>query len=152
MGKRWYYFGDVNPENGGMLIRLSEPEYGLADCVRITPCADAGGPANMFWIEALSVFGMDEPAKREEVSKACGWELNISTFPTEREHAALAEAFASHGFCDPANCYPHAQSEVVQIGPDDKAYGGFEKITPTRRLRANTNVMRYMRKFAEERF
>lgn len=151
MATRWTYLGDVDPQNGGMLIRVC-PEHGYADVARITPCADAGGPSNMFWIEALTVVGLDNPLRRENAARACSW--NVSPTPrTMREWVKLAEMFVSYGYYDPANCHPKRHTETVQVGPDDPFYdfARGERIAATVRLRSNANIMRYLRAFANER-
>lgn len=53
--KHWHYQGDVNIEHGGMYYCLDGFDQGYAECVRVTPCSNAGGPDNTFWIEQLTV-------------------------------------------------------------------------------------------------
>lgn len=128
------------------LIRVV-PEYGYADVVRLTPCSDAGGPDNIYWLECLTVFGLNDPDRLRYASECCGWEVNTKP-RTIRDWVTLADAMMSYGYYDQANTYPRASNEIVQVGPDD---GGNENIAPSVRLRANANLMRYMRKIACER-
>src|ERR1700685_3511801 len=66
MAKRWHYMGDINLEYGGYFWR----EDGADDyvlCVRVTPCSDAGGPNNLFWIEQGSIY-MDATKRQQCLS------------------------------------------------------------------------------------
>ena len=145
--KRWQWFGDVNPKNGGTWIR-PVPEYGDADAVRITPCSDAGGPCNLFWVECVTVLGLDDADRRQSAAKCCG----ISAADM-RDPYTMAEALLSYGFYDPANCYPEAASETVQVGAqlDPYASASWDPVTPTVTLRSNADIGRYARKLARER-
>jgi hypothetical protein len=53
---RKFYSGDLNIEHGGFFYTLDNFDRGYVDAVRVTPCSDAGGPDNVFWIECLSVL------------------------------------------------------------------------------------------------
>lgn len=65
MAKRWFYSGDADIENGGFFYDLSNfDDLGYAQAVRVTPCSDAGGPDNVFWVEMLSVNTGDKDAIR----------------------------------------------------------------------------------------
>lgn len=55
MNKRWHYIGDRNLENGGAFIRAGD-WHDYCDAVQVTPCSDAGGPDNWYWIERGSVY------------------------------------------------------------------------------------------------
>lgn len=51
----WYYQGDINIEHGGYFANLSTWSWGYVDVIRVTPCSDADGPDNEFWIEVVNV-------------------------------------------------------------------------------------------------
>lgn len=81
---RWFRFGDLNMENGGGFYSFEGwPHY--IDIIRVTPCSDAGGPDNQFWIErgslfmerskedferALAMIGMDDADEWRRLSRA----------------------------------------------------------------------------------
>lgn len=51
----WQYSGDLHIEEGGLFFREDDADdYVLA--IRVTPCADAGGPSNLFHIETGSIY------------------------------------------------------------------------------------------------
>lgn len=55
MNKRWHYIGDRNICEGGAYIQEGDwPDY--CNAVQVTPCTDAGGPDNWYWIESGTVY------------------------------------------------------------------------------------------------
>lgn len=142
---RWKYFGDIDERCGGMWVRPTDD--GCADVIRITPCADAGGPENLYWVEILTVYGLDEEDKRRDVENSVGWNMeNASTHK-------WAEAFVIYGYYDPANCYPSASSEIVQVGKtrDEYCRDKMEHEKTTVLLHGNASIKRYARRLAAER-
>lgn len=73
MSKRWHYFGDVRLTEGGFYWR----EDGADDyvcAVDVTPCSNAGGPSNLFHIEAGSIFlPVNDPDRLASALACCGW-------------------------------------------------------------------------------
>jgi hypothetical protein len=53
--KVWHYSGDVDIAYGGMFYSMDDIAQGYANAVRVTPCADAGGPDNMWWVERITI-------------------------------------------------------------------------------------------------
>lgn len=141
----WKWIGDRDYEAGGAWIR-PVPEHGYADAVRITPCSDAGGPDNLFWVEVLTIFGMDEAEKREKVIKSVGWEIPDN-------HYAWANEFMQCGYADPGNCYPSSSSETVQVGKKRDTYcrDMMDEVKTTVTLRSDACIGRYARKLAAGR-
>lgn len=138
---RWFYQGDVDCQQGGFWYRLDNMQYGYADCVRITPCADAGGPDNQFWIESLTVNIPDDKAKLNQALSCCG---AIDEYETasekQRQHIAVSCCVA-YGF------YDQEPSHTVQIGRKaDHCGAGFDPITPETVLRAGSSLRNYVRR------
>lgn len=131
-----HYSGDVNIEHGGFFYAFGDP---WATAVRCTPCSDAGGPDNMFWIEVLYV---NKP-EGEDLARICECcDLDLNTLPPSTRDDALVYACIGYGH------YDKLGGECIRIGPPDPFYGGREKIEPTRVLRAGTSLKNYVRKQA----
>ena len=138
MAKRWNYCGDVNIEHGGYFWK----EDGADDyvlCVRVTPCSDAGGPGNMFWIEQGSVYLPADEAKRKSALSCCGWD-NVD----KPSRATLVDAFMAYQGIEP-DCY--AGSTTVRIGPKQECrFEWNPKMEIDVQLRGNASLERYVRK------
>jgi hypothetical protein len=130
---RWKYSGDVNIEHGGLFWREDgADDYVLAVCV--SPCSDAGGPTNMFWIEVGSIYMPTDPDKRKRALDCIG---ASSDNPTRDE---LVHAFHAYSGIDADD------RRTVQIGKPERGsheWGGFEV---TDQLRGNTSLARFVRR------
>ena len=141
MGAKWYYSGDINLEYGGLFYRLDNIKWGYADALRVTPCSDAGGQDNAYWIEELTVNLPDDkrhPERREDILASCG----IDTLPKGRAGLhMLVDACVGYG------SYDIEQSDVVQIGKAPDVVGTrCDIVRPTVILRGNASLRRYVRK------
>jgi len=138
----WEYIGDVNLEYGGVFIRLNEADwnapYGYCDALRITPCSDAGLQDNAYWIEALTVLRWRDENEKASILSCVGAE------DEELSPLGEAEACLSYGLCDPANCFPNASGETIQIGGKDPFHSG-ELIKPDRYLKNGSDLEGYVR-------
>lgn len=73
----WNYSGDMNLTEGGLFWRFDgaerfpDTDYVLA--VRVTPCAAAGGPENLFHVETGSIYVPRE--KYQTALDTCGYTL-----------------------------------------------------------------------------
>ena len=134
MAKRWKYSGDISLEHGGMFWR----EDGADDyvcAVEVTPCSDAGGPDNLFWVTVGSIYIPGDAAERKSALDCIGVD---SDKPSRWE---LVEAFrAYHGI--EADCYG---SHVVQIGKPQAASRDFGRVEATDQLRGNASLKRFVR-------
>jgi hypothetical protein len=132
---QWNYCGDINIEHGGYFWR----EDGADDyvlCVRVTPCSDAGGPDNMFWIEHGSIYLPDDAEKRKRALDCCGWIDDAAT--TTR--AQLVDAFLAYYGSD-----TDAQT-VVRVGPkQDGRREWNDETQPDKVLRSNASLENYVR-------
>jgi len=139
--RRFFYSGDVSIEHGGYFYCLDSWQWGYVDALRVTPCSDAGGPDNCFWLEEITINIRDSGPELNSVLSVCG--LTLETLPTgaARGHA-LVDCHLSHGTYD-----MHA-STMVQIGPNDPFYSGRDRFTPDYRLRASVSLTRLARKMA----
>lgn len=149
MVKPWKWLGNDRDEQcGGIWVRPC-PEHGYADVVRVTPFSDAGGHNNHFWVECLTVYGMDEEDKRKQVLDTMGYDCPAHTL----NPYWLADAFVQYGFTDLADCYPNSCTETVQLGtsPDKYSGHGWGPVEITVQLRANASIKRYARRLARER-
>lgn len=136
---RWFYHGDINPENGGFWYRLDNWQYGYADFVRITPCSDAGGPDNQFWIESGSVYGLDDEKRIKQAMNSCGWIPDEIT-GAARKHA-IVQAMLGYGYND------QDLSELVQVGKHaNHCSASFGRSVPHKVLRAGSDIARYVRR------
>jgi len=114
---KWQYCGDVDLMNGGYFWR----EDGADDyvlCVRVTACADAGGPGNMCWVEAGSIY--------------------LGTAAQRR--AALIDAVLAHQGID------KDAGATVRVGPVDPFYNGRERIEPDTVLRSNASLKNWLKR------
>jgi hypothetical protein len=134
---RWKYSGDVSIEHGGLFWREDgADDYVLAVCV--SPCSDAGGPTNMFWIEVGSIYMPTDADKRKRALDCIG---ASSDKPARAE---LVHAFHAYSGIDADSRH------TVQIGKPDpyhsREWGGAEV---TDQLRGNATLARFVRKFLQ---
>jgi hypothetical protein len=134
MKKKWYYQGDGNIEHGGSFYCLEGIEYGYAEAVRVYPCSDAGAQDNCWWVEEHTI---NMPEKQEVLERAllyCGAPPNLAT--------ELGQVIALHEYGE----YDQESSITVQIGPDDPYYNGHDPVEPDIRLRAGTDLEKWVRR------
>ncbi len=148
----WHYTGDKSIEHGGTFYNLDNWRWGYVVAWRVTPCTDAGGPDNLFWIEELTVNIDTKGQKLEAALKCCGWldDLQSEEYkkmtPDRRRHV-IFEAFLSYG------AYDIESTETVQIGKRSPFFNyesrGFDMPKDIKQLRGNTSLRNYVRsKFA----
>ena len=142
MGKRWHYCGDVNLENGGYFWR--EPDdTGKADyveAVEVTPCSDAGGPSNLFWITAGSIPLI---ADREKAAlDCCGWADRMPQATRAQRRFMQVDAHKCYSGVE-ADAYGN---RVVQLGARREPARDCELVDPDTILRANASLKNYVRK------
>ena len=134
---RMYYNGDVNIEHGGYFYNLENIEWGYAECVRVTPCSDAGAPDNCYWIELLTVNIPDKADKIKSALDSYGYDVEDLKLPDawHKTHM-LIEASIAHGTCD------RELLVCVQVGPKSE-YG--EPIEADYVLRSNASLRNHAR-------
>lgn len=133
MANRVFYSGDVNPEYGGFFYTLENVKFGYVDAVRITPCSDAGGPDNCFWLDVLSVNIERKASDIDEALSFCGWsDEYIASSKAQKMHMLIA-ACVSAGYYD-------YDSTMVRIGKPDEYYNGADNFNPDLVFRANTQI------------
>jgi hypothetical protein len=143
MTTRAHYWGDVNPEYGGYFYDSTNFCWGYSMVVRITPCSDAGGPDNCWWIDVLTVNFPDDDSERYAILDACGIELRQLT-PFQR-NCAMVDACLSYGK------YDQDSSTMVRIGAPDPFYSGREgPFNPDKILRGNASIRAYAHKLFHE--
>lgn len=144
MKTQFTYSGDVNAEHGGMFYSVANLQYRYADVYRITPCSDAGGPDNLFWIESLTV---NLPDRAELRSAACpafeysgvSQETLDRMTPVQRDRFAIECAVSTgHRIDVDVRC-------TVQIGPAEPARREFGDVKPDVVLRAGSLIRNYCR-------
>lgn len=136
MANRVFYNGDVNPEYGGLFYTLETVKLGYVDIVRITPCSDAGGPDNCFWIDVLNV---NIERCQDDIDKAtsdCGWTDEYrSSSKAQKTHMTIVACVAA-GFYDCDDC----DRTMVRIGKPDEYYNGVGEFNPDCVFRAGTRI------------
>ena len=142
MTRIWHYNGDINLEHGGFYWQ--EPDdTGTADhvyVVDVTPCSDAGGPDNLFYIEKGSIYiGTDSERIKSALACACGDET-----PETVSRGELVYALKAYGGIETD------WSGAIQIGKAEEptGRGGGWSPEPWRILRGNTKL----HKFVEREF
>lgn len=139
---RWVYQGDVNLEQGGVFFRIEPKEFDnhhYCDAVRVTPCSDAGGPDNVWWVEALTIVIPDDQKRLAGILDTCGYTLDgLKEMKPSARRQMIADACIVYG------SYDSTDTETVQIGPDEESR---ETMEPTDKLRSNASLDRYVRKF-----
>ena len=135
MSKKWKYSGDVNLTYGGFYWRKDKgADY--AEIVRITPCADAGGPDNLFEISSGSVY-LPEGKATADALACCGAE----DFPPSDSRDVESQVAYSGIDSD--------SSQIVRIGPPSEFWadrGGAWNPAPDTILRSNVNLANYVRR------
>ncbi len=148
MGKRWNYSGDLNLKHGGFYWR----ESGHTDhvyAVKVTPCSDAGGPDNLFHIEAGSIYMPQEPGKVASALSCCGYSLDArgrlldgcgGVLTGKRKRWMMVDAWnAYHGLDQDAEY-------VVRIGPAEETLRDGWSPEPDTILRSNAKLSNYVRR------
>lgn len=169
--KLWHYNGDPDIECGGFFYRVDTIDEGYADVVRVTPCSDAGGPDNCFWVERLVIIVDDHWL---EALTGVG-----TTVQERRAHRVLhdkpstrrvEDALACIGYDSPDmladydkrtvnekrhiviyalvsyGLYDQIESKLVQIGKVQAEYSKREgRFLPDVVLRSNASLRRYAR-------
>lgn len=145
---RLHYSGDINIEYGGMFYTLKDWKWGYVNVVRVTPCSDAGGPDNCFWVDRLTV-NIREGEKLRPIIETMGhvgnpeWHDKGMT-PAQWCHY-LVDAHVAYG------AYDTDSSTMVRIGKPDPFYSGREgEFVPDIILRGNTSLRNYVRGIALE--
>lgn len=133
MTNRVFYNGDVNPEYGGFFYTLENVKFGYVDAVRVTPCSDAGGPDNCFWLEVLSVNIERRQGDIDEAISFCGWTDEYRSSSKAQKTHMLIAACVSAGFYD-------CDSTMVRIGKPDEYYNGVKEFNPDCVFRAGTRI------------
>jgi hypothetical protein len=169
---RKFYSGDLNIEHGGFFYTLDNFDRGYVDAVRVTPCSDAGGPDNVFWIECLSVLIPEQtppkplPGLTQEQTDA-----HHELHGTKPEMGKFEYAMAGIGYdsedmwdqwrkftaaqrrhilvyaCESYGLYDLHESETVQVGAvqDEPQNLDGARYTPDKVLRANASLYNYAR-------
>lgn len=135
MGKKWHYQGDVNIEYGGSFYCLEGLEDGYAEAVRVYPCSDAGAQDNCWWVDEHTI---NIPEKQEVLERALLYCLGVKPDIA----TPLMQVVALHEYGE----YYLEGSIIVQIGPDDPYYNGYDPVEPDIRLRAGTDLEKWVRR------
>lgn len=155
MSKRWHYFGDVRLTEGGFYWR----EDGADDyvcAVDVTPCSNAGGPSNLFHIEAGSIFlPVNDPDRLNAALDCCGWQLTESGNLLAGDGAEILHGTPTWRAFVVAACKAYHGidrdtwngSTVVQIGRDEGCFirEGWSP-NPDVILRGNAKLANYVRR------
>ncbi|AJD82981.1 hypothetical protein PJWF_00088 [Achromobacter phage JWF] len=136
---RAHRFGDVDMTQGGGFYDFEGwPHY--VSIIRVTPCSDAGGPDNQFWVERGTLFmerGPDELKRARECFGLDEEEFKKLT-PASRRHAMAQAVLAYYGM----EC---AERWTVQIGAKAEPCSTmFDPITPEETLRGNRSLEKYI--------
>ena len=134
---KWNYNGDLNLEYGGFYWK----EDGADDyvlCVRVTPCSDAGGPGNQFWIERGSIYMPNDAEKRCRALSVCGYENEPNP-----SRGMLFDAFMAY---QGVEHYCMNAQTVVQIGAKaDEPGHGWGEVRVDQVIRGNAKLANYVR-------
>lgn len=140
----WKYQGDVNLEHGGYFFRVGKDEsrYQYSSVVRVTPCSDADGPDNLFWVETLTVNLPDKELRAKNGMLSCVGmdEETLASLTPAKRFAELVYASLAYG------CYDQESNKTVQIGPKDEFYSGHEEIPVDVQLRAGSSLHNWVKK------
>jgi hypothetical protein len=131
---QWHYCGDISLAYGGYFWREDgADDYVLV--VRVTPCSDAGGPDNLFWIEEGSLYIPDNrPDELKSALDCCGYKEE------KPSRAVVVESLIAYRGFD------HDPATVVRFGPAQPAGHEFGSIEPDVILRANASLKNYVKK------
>ncbi len=135
MRKKWRYHGDVNIEHGGSFYCLEGLEYDYAEAVRVYPCSAAGAQDNCWWVEENTI----NIANKQETLKRA---LDFCGISTNSDTPLLMCVIALHEYGE----YDQDSSVIVQIGPDDPFYKKGEPVKPDIKLRAGTDLEKWVRR------
>lgn len=143
---RWHRFGDINMEHGGGFYSFEGwPHY--VDIIRVTPCSDAGGPDNQFWVESGTLF---MKRKRDELKRAReifgqDEEFYQKLTRAQKRHYMVEAILASYGLDNRIHW-------SVQIGqkPDPNHSDSFTPLVPDYVLRANRSLEKYIYECRQE--
>lgn len=146
----YQYNGDVDLTQGGYFASTGPDErrYGYSSVVRVTPCSDAGGPDNCFWIETLTV---NLPTTKPEINQVLHHlDLNtdkLAIYTPAARRAILIDACIAYGKYDPDDLFSMGlpQRQMVRIGPADPYWSGTDDFTPDLVLRANWKLRNWVR-------
>lgn len=151
---RLHYSGDRNIEYGGVFYSLKTWKWGYVNAVRVTPCSDAGGPDNCFWVERLTVNIRTMAPELDNILNTCGYSLQ--GFKDQKLTRAqirhlMVDAHIAYG------AYDIDSSMTVKHGKDSDPYRrpgwdaeGFKNPDVTLTLRGNASLRRYVRDIALE--
>lgn len=137
MAKHWNYSGDMNVEYGGYWWQ-EDGANDYVNAVRVTPCSDAGGPSNLFWLETGSIY-LGDKARQDNSLSAIGVEPGEAT---RRDYVEAALAY--YGI--ERDCWNGER--VIQIGKPQEAgdswqWGGVDRVDV--QLRGNASLARFIR-------
>lgn len=134
MNKRWHYIGDVNLEHGGAFIQEGDwPDY--CNAVQVTPCSDAGGPENWYWIESGTVY-MGNAVHVQSALECCNESPDAAQW---RKGYAVLQYMGID--CD--------TRIIVQIGAkrdDCDSWQWDDTLEPDYVLRGNASLRRYVKR------
>ena len=115
--KEWTWQGDVNIEYGGHYAKCDDPEWGYADCVRVTDLDSGCGFTGAVLIEQLTaLIDTDQEGISDRMREAltcCGWDGEEGVDLGRRIDAALG-----YGLYDPGGDNYSPSSIVVQTDPE----------------------------------
>lgn len=142
---RWKYSGDVNLQYGGVFWNPEGAQFDSVEAVRITPCSDAGGPDNIFWIERLSVNLPDDDHTIADVLSICGYSFDGYKGYTKAERLSmLVDACIAYGK------YDTQDGETVKIGKDDPFFtdtrGEWKAFRVDTQLRGGSSLRNYVKR------
>ena len=153
---RWDYSGDVNLECGGTFFRQGADwqRYGYVDAVRVTPCSDAGGQDNAFWVERLTINRPDSMAEIRDVLSIYSYTIEGESGDIVEPHSGETIAIAnSPAFdrvlieaCLSYGRYDKDYGETIQIGKRADEYHSGDVVKPDLILRGNCKLENYVRK------
>jgi hypothetical protein len=140
---KWVYRGDINIKYGGVFI-LDEGDEDFVSIVEVTPCSDAGGPNNLFWITKGSLYMPTDENRRKAALETVGWYDEDGT--EEHKRMCLIDGFLAYHGID------RDTEVVVQVGKRDPFFdydhGGFSMPEVDYQLHGNVNL----RKWVEREF
>jgi hypothetical protein len=134
---RIFYSGDINIEHGGFFYDTRGLKYDYMDATRVTPCSDADGPNNQFWVEHLTV-NIRKGAELQKILACIGVDELPRGAAARRD--AMIDAHIAYG------AYDVERVAVVQLGKHaSHAPTTFNPVTSDVVLRGNTSLRRYVR-------
>lgn len=141
MSKRLFYCGDSSIEHGGFYYSVETLKWGYVDAIRVSPCSDAGGPDNVFWIERLTI-NLRTGSALANVRATCD-------VPKDLKGAAATHAdIEAHVYYGAYDCDSLA---TLQIGPADPYSRCADPLRVTHKMRANRSLRKLVRELALNR-